>query len=137
MQWCRILPNTTRNVKGLPQHAMKAHVVQTYRLPIFNLSTRWRWVISFTFRPLYPLTINPGTHWIRGWVGPRASVKALEKRWISCPCQNHDSLEIQQSLYWLHYPWHTVKCKPHYSWLSFLHISPTQVYCVSIANTQS
>jgi hypothetical protein len=27
------------------------------------------------------------THWIRGWVGSRASLDAVEKRKISCPCQ--------------------------------------------------
>jgi hypothetical protein len=29
----------------------------------------------------------PGTHWIRGRVGPRASLDTLEKRNISCPCR--------------------------------------------------
>jgi hypothetical protein len=29
---------------------------------------------------------TPITHWIGGWVGPRASLDILEKRKISCPC---------------------------------------------------
>jgi hypothetical protein len=33
--------------------------------------TSWRWVISYTLCS-FTLRENPGTHWIRGWVGPRA-----------------------------------------------------------------
>jgi hypothetical protein len=32
-----------------------------------DLGTSWRWVVSFTPRPLNPR----GTHWIGGWVGPK------------------------------------------------------------------
>jgi hypothetical protein len=39
---------------------------------ILDLGTRWRWVVSFTPQPLYPGERFPGTHWIGGWVGPRA-----------------------------------------------------------------
>jgi hypothetical protein len=37
---------------------------------ILELGIRWRWVINFTPRPLYPEEWAPGTHWIGGWVGP-------------------------------------------------------------------
>jgi hypothetical protein len=29
----------------------------------------------------------PGTHWIGGWVGPRAILDMVVKRKILCPCQ--------------------------------------------------
>jgi len=31
-------------------------------------------VVSFTRRQLYPGERTPSTHWIGGWVGPRADV---------------------------------------------------------------
>jgi hypothetical protein len=51
----------------------------------FDLSTRWRWVVSFTPRPLYPRVRVPGTHCIGGWVGPRAVLDAVVKRKIPSP----------------------------------------------------
>jgi hypothetical protein len=44
------------------------------------LGTSWRSVVSFTPRPLYPWNRAPGTHWIGGWVGPRASLDDVEKK---------------------------------------------------------
>jgi hypothetical protein len=44
-----------------------------------GLGTNWRWVFSFTPRPLYPPGKSPSTHWIRGWVVPRASLDTMEK----------------------------------------------------------
>jgi hypothetical protein len=47
---------------------------------ILNLGNRWKWVISFTLRPLYP-----STHWI----GPRASVDTpVPKREIPTPARS-------------------------------------------------
>jgi hypothetical protein len=50
---------------------------------ILDLGTRWRWVVSFT----PPATLPPGkakspwyTHWIGGWVGPKAGLDAVVKR---------------------------------------------------------
>jgi hypothetical protein len=52
------------------------------RLP---LSTPWRGSSSFniTHRSLLTAGRNPGTHWIGGWVVPRAGVNVLVKRTIS------------------------------------------------------
>jgi hypothetical protein len=55
-----------------------------YGSTILDLGTRWRWVVSFTPRPLYlPGERAPGTHWIGGWVGPKVGVDTVEKRKIS------------------------------------------------------
>jgi hypothetical protein len=65
-------------------------------------------VVSFTPRPLYHRERVPGTHWIRGWVGPRAGLDDVDKRkFLTLP-----GLELQplrhpvrsQSLYLLRYP---------------------------------
>jgi hypothetical protein len=47
---------------------------------ILSLSTRWRWVASFTLRLPYPPEKNPDIHWKGGWVGLRAGVDVFEKR---------------------------------------------------------
>jgi hypothetical protein len=58
--------------------------------------------------PLYPRERAPGTHWIGGWVDPRAGLGDLEKRkFLTVP-----GLELRdlgrparsQSLYRLRYP---------------------------------
>jgi hypothetical protein len=44
-----------------------------------DLGTSWSWVVSFTPLPLYPRERAPGTHFIGGWVNPRAGLDDLEK----------------------------------------------------------
>jgi hypothetical protein len=44
-----------------------------------DLGTSWRWVVSFTPLPLYPRERAPGTHYIGGWVDPRAGLDDMEK----------------------------------------------------------
>jgi hypothetical protein len=67
------------------------HAIKTYwgcggiAPRILDLGTRWRWVVSFTTRPLYPRERSPGTHLIGSWVGPRAVRKAVVKRKIRSP----------------------------------------------------
>jgi hypothetical protein len=54
---------------------------------------------------LYPRGKDPGTHWIGGWVGPRAGLDAGARRKILCPCRgsNPDRPARSQTLYWLSY----------------------------------
>jgi hypothetical protein len=62
---------------------MKMHCGSVGIAPrILNLSTRWRWVVSFTSQPLYSRgQESPSfTHCIGGWVGPRAGMDAVAKR---------------------------------------------------------
>jgi hypothetical protein len=49
-------------------------------LHFLDLGTSWRWVVSFTPRPLYPAERVPGTHWIGGCVDPTAGLDDAEKR---------------------------------------------------------
>jgi hypothetical protein len=51
-----------------------------YSFTILNLSSRWRLVVSFTSRPLYPGETATGTRWMGGWVGSRAGLDVVEKR---------------------------------------------------------
>jgi hypothetical protein len=74
---------------------------------ILDLSTRWRWVVSFTLRQLYlrekisryPLDRRLGE-------GGRAGLDAVWKRNFSCLCRqsNPDRPTRSPSLYWLSYP---------------------------------
>jgi hypothetical protein len=44
-------------------------------------ATRWGWVVSVTPQPRFtPGERIPGTHWIGGWVGPRAGLDAGPRR---------------------------------------------------------
>jgi hypothetical protein len=47
------------------------------RFPDFG--TSWRLMVSFTSRPRYPGQTASGNHYIEGWVGPRTSLKDMEK----------------------------------------------------------
>jgi hypothetical protein len=76
----------------------------------------------------WPMGQNGGTHWIWGWVDPRASLYVLEKRKTSCPSRASTPVHpaLSQSLDWLCQPasspeswytakYHSVKQSPHNS----------------------
>jgi hypothetical protein len=61
---------------------------EVYLLLTLNLGTGLGWVVSVTPRPRFtPGGRTPGTHWIGGWVGPRAGLDAGARRKIPCPCR--------------------------------------------------
>jgi hypothetical protein len=67
-------------------HAMKTYWGSGGIAPsILDLGTRWRWVVSFTTRPLYPQEKSLCFPLDRGWVGPRAVLDAVVKRKIPSP----------------------------------------------------
>jgi hypothetical protein len=69
--------------------------------------TSWRWVISFTLRPLYLQGRCPSTHWTERYVGPRTSLHDVEKRKIllleGLERRTLGRLARSQSLYRLRY----------------------------------
>jgi len=62
---------------------------------ILNLGTGWRWVTSLMPRPLYLQRKSPWYQLIGGWMGPRDSMKILDKRKISCSCQDWNAQIVQ------------------------------------------
>jgi hypothetical protein len=69
-------------------HTMKTYWGSGCTAPrILNLGNRWRRVVSCTHLPLYPPPTEraPGTHWIGGWMCPRAVLDAVVKRKIPNP----------------------------------------------------
>jgi hypothetical protein len=68
---------------------MKAYWgVEVYIHAFFDLGTRWNeWSASHPGH-FTPREGGPGTHWIGGWVGPRAVLDAVVKRKIPSPAGN-------------------------------------------------
>jgi hypothetical protein len=63
-------------------------------------------VVSVTPQPRFtPGERTSGTHWIGGWVGPRAGLDARARRKILCPCRGSkpDRPARSQTLYCLSY----------------------------------
>jgi hypothetical protein len=116
--WRRWRPSRSKRIAGSDKLLYTGKVIQLikhYAMKsggidprLLDLDTSLRWVISFTPRPLYTRERDRGTHWIGGWVGPRAGLDAAEKRkFLILP-----GLELRplgrparsQSLYRQHYP---------------------------------
>jgi hypothetical protein len=80
---------------------------ELYLLLFLNLGTR-RGVSGQHHAPaaLYPGERGPGTHFIGGWVGPRADMDAETRRKMLCLCRrsNPGRPACTQTLYWLSYP---------------------------------
>jgi hypothetical protein len=59
-------------------------------LYIVSLGSKWRYVVSFSLRPLHHRKRAHGFHWIRGWVSPSAGLERIK---ISAPGgSEHESL---------------------------------------------
>jgi hypothetical protein len=90
---CILLCHSSFNTSGKYK---KPNVVPTLHEPrhesggiaplIYNLGTRWRWVVRLTCPDRFTQRNNPGTHWIWGWVGHRAGLDVSDKINISRPC---------------------------------------------------
>jgi len=51
-----------------------------------NLRGKWRWLVTFTPRPLYPRERAPGPHWMWVWVDPRTGLDTFKQTKIFYPC---------------------------------------------------
>jgi hypothetical protein len=51
-----------------------------YGSMIIDLSTSWKLLVSFTALSLNPGERTPGSQLIRGWMGSRAGLDAVEQR---------------------------------------------------------
>jgi hypothetical protein len=80
-------------------HAMKAYCGSVYiHRRILDFGTRWRWVVSFTPRPLYPQGKSPWYTLDKGWVGPRDSLDAMVTRKIPSPYRDSNPNHPARSL---------------------------------------
>jgi hypothetical protein len=92
----------------MPWRHMGGEEVQL--LLIFNLGTRWGWVVSVTPRPRFtPEEKTPGTHCTGGWVGPRAGLEqGLEEKF---PAPVRDRTPVVQPVVRHYTDWATAASK--------------------------
>jgi hypothetical protein len=93
-----------------------------YSSTFLDFCTRWRWGVSFTFRPLVLLGNRPRYPLIGSCVGPRACLNAVKNRKIiHCRESNPGLLARRPSPYRLSYPTPEVSWKPRkLMWRSLL-----------------
>jgi hypothetical protein len=77
---------------------------QTYSPTIIYLSTRLRWVVSFTLRPLYPRRKNPRYLLDRRLCAPQAGLDAVKRREELLSPPKIEPRPSNPSLYRLNYP---------------------------------
>jgi hypothetical protein len=62
----------------MKQYAMKAYEGVDVQIHILDLGISWRWLVSYTLLPLYPVERTAGTYWIEGWMDPRAGLDYVQ-----------------------------------------------------------
>jgi hypothetical protein len=51
----------------------------------FYFGTSWRWVVSFTPRPLCPVGCSSSTHYIGSWLDPRTGLEDAKRKFLNLP----------------------------------------------------
>jgi hypothetical protein len=82
--------------EDVPVHAMKADTGRVHF--ILNLSARWEWSISPPWATLASWK-KPCTHWIGGWLGPRAGMDGFDESLASAGIQTPDNPACSKLLY--------------------------------------
>jgi hypothetical protein len=87
-------------------HPVKTYGEWRYSSTIFDRGTRWKWVVKFTFRPLYPRGNHPRYPLDRRLGGSqrRSGRYGVENNFYPCRKLNSDRLARSPSLYGLSYP---------------------------------
>jgi hypothetical protein len=79
MDFISLYIKAKKESKVVPLHAVKTYTGSGGKSPlILNRRTTLKWVV--TPWPVYPQSTAHRTHWIGGWVGPKAG---LDARWRS------------------------------------------------------
>jgi hypothetical protein len=73
---CRMTINKVKSHCNWPRRLKGELEVWPYSF--YDLGARWGWVVNATPRPLYPRE-RPGTHCVRGWLGPKAGLDGFGK----------------------------------------------------------
>jgi hypothetical protein len=85
--WCTVIVKR----KTVPLHTMQAFVGRGRIAPTCSWPQHYIGVSGQCHAPAMPRFTprerTPSTHWIGGWMGPRASLDAEAQRKILCPCR--------------------------------------------------
>jgi hypothetical protein len=106
---CGLLGCKVKKKVKLSRYTPWRHIMGERRYSSYSFLTSildgGEWSASRPGRALPPGKEPPGTHWIGGWVGPRAGLDAQARRKILCLCRgsNPDLPVHSQTLYCLSY----------------------------------